>query len=134
MGLDNGIIVRIRRNEESLLPEGFGIDEWDRNSDNEFCEIEFCYWRKNYSFRVEVAEVTDFEDEGYTPLNIESLFVIRDILYKNIDKNYYDENYEGIWDYPAHVRQNTQNIYNISMLIEFLTKYPDHECYFYDSY
>lgn len=133
MGLDNGIVLRANKFTRNA------IDQIHEFSLQDFCsqdgEWDVCYWRKSYSLRDEIAQVIDFTNNGESPLTIDNLESICTILVRNLDKQYYDENYDGIWEYTNVVQSFTSALGRIKLLIHFLKTHPnEYECFFYDSY
>lgn len=125
MGLDNGIIIKCR---DIDLPH-YKDYAWLADQG----ESEVCYWRKFWGFRNEVADIFDCDAE-YIKLNPSSIDIIIEILEKYLERDYYDNYGDSIWEYDEYLLHNIQCLQNLKCVKQYLIYHPDVECYFYDSY
>ena len=127
MGLDNGVVLRTN------LEVDYPFKEWDWRTDKQ--EYDICYWRKFWGFRN--AVVTEFhqtEECADIPLNAEKVGKLRCILEEFLDREFYEDNADSIWDYEEHLIHNIECCENLAWLQNFLEEHPDEKCCFYDSY
>ena len=127
MGLDNGVILKTN------LEVGFPHKKWDWRTDHQ--EHDSCYWRKFWGFRN--AVVTEFHQKSECediPLDAEGVGKLRCILEEFLDREFYEQNGDSIWEYEEYLLHNIQCCENLTWLQNFLEEHPNEECYFYDSY
>ena len=127
MGLDNGVVLKT--NLEVDHPH----KSWDWRTDHQ--EHDLCYWRKFWGFRN--AVVTEFCQESECAdiqLDAEKVGKLRCILEEFLDREFYEDNGESIWDYEDYLLHNIHCCENLAWLQNFLEEHPNEECYFYDSY
>lgn len=127
MGLDNGVVLRTN------LEVNYPYKEWDWRTDKQ--EYDICYWRKFWGFRN--AVVTEFhqtEECADIPLNAEKVGKLRCILEEFLDREFYEDNADSIWDYEEYLIHNIECCENLAWLQNFLEEHPDEKCCFYDSY
>ena len=127
MGLDNGVVLRTN------LEVDYPFKEWDWRTDKQ--EYNICYWRKFWGFRN--AVVTEFhqtEECADIPLNAEKVGKLRCILEEFLDREFYEDNADSIWDYEEYLIHNIECCENLAWLQNFLEEHPDEKCCFYDSY
>lgn len=127
MGLDNGVVLRTN------LEVDYPFKEWDWRTDKQ--EYDICYWRKFWGFRN--AVVTEFhqtEECADIPLNAEKVGKLRCILEEFLDREFYEDNADSIWDYEEYLIHNIECCENLAWLQNFLEEHPDEKCCFYDSY
>lgn len=125
MGLDNGIMIKCR---DIDLPYS---KDYKWLADNG--ESEVCYWRKFWGFRNEVIDIFDCGAEDIK-LNPSSIDIIIEILEKYLERDYYNNYGDSIWEYDEYLLHNIQCLQNLKCAKQYLTHHPDVECYFYDSY
>ena len=53
---------------------------------------------------------------------------------KYLDREYYDENADSIWEYDEYKENIQHSIINLVWLRVYMETHPDVTCYFYDSY
>lgn len=68
------------------------------------------------------------------PLNSGGIEDIIDILEQFLNREYYEENGESIWEYEDYLIYMIRNLENLKVVKEYLIKYPETKCIFYDSY
>ena len=127
MGLDNGVVLKT--NLEIDHPH----KSWDWRMDHQ--EHDICYWRKFWGFRN--AVVTEFHQKSECAdiqLNAEKVGKLRCVLEEFLDREFYEQNGDSIWDYEDYLLHNIKCCENLTWLQNFLEEHPDEECYFYDSY
>lgn len=126
MGLDNGVVLKTKIKHD--IPPYF---DWRDNPD----ECDVCYWRKFWGFRDEVVlEFGQKEPCEDIPLDAERVGRLRCILEQYLDRSYYEDNGDSIWDYEEYLLHNISCLKNLEILQDFLEEHPNEECYFYDSY
>ena len=126
MGLDNGVVLKTKIKHD--IPSYF---DWRNNPD----ECDVCYWRKFWGFRDEVVlEFGQKEPCEDIPLDAERVGRLRCILEQYLDRSYYEDNGDSVWDYEEYLLHNISCLKNLEILQDFLEEHPDEECYFYDSY
>ena len=53
---------------------------------------------------------------------------------KYLDREYYDENADSIWEYDDYKENIQHSIINLMWMRVYMEAHPDVTCYFYDSY
>lgn len=104
-----------------------------RGEDN---TIELIYFRKCWGIRGEIlAKLHCVEDnDSETPVESEDILPIVKILMKYLDKEYYEDNADSIWEYPEYKDNIQQSIINLMWLKMYMESHPEVTAYFYDSY
>lgn len=129
MGLDNGFICKnIKRDE---IPSWVKLP-WDlRDKD-----IEIAYFRKCWGIRNEILAKLHCmeENDSYSTVDAEDILPIVKILMRYLDKEYYDENADSIWEYDDYKENIQHSIINLIWMKMYMETNPDVTCYFYDSY
>ena len=128
MGLDNGFICKnIKRDE---IPSYVRLP-WDCRDE----DIEIAYFRKWWGIRGEIIRLLHVKDDEYKiPVEKEDIIPIVKILMKYLDREYYDENADSIWEYDDYKENIQHSIINLMWLRVYMEAHPDVTCYFYDSY
>ena len=128
MGLDNGFICKnIKRDE---IPSYVRLP-WDCRDE----DIEIAYFRKCWGIRGEIIRLLHVKDDEYKiPVEKEDIIPIVKILMKYLDREYYDENADSIWEYDEYKENIQHSIINFMWLRVYMETHPDVTCYFYDSY
>ena len=128
MGLDNGFICKnIKRDE---IPSYVRLP-WDCRDE----DIEIAYFRKCWGIRGEIIRLLHVKDDAYKiPVEKEDIIPIVKILMKYLDRKYYDENADSIWEYDEYKENIQHSIINLMWLRVYMETHPDVTCYFYDSY
>lgn len=126
MGLDNGVIVKAKIE----IPHN---NAWWCISNEDKTEV--AYWRKFWGFRNEIVETFGQESEcADIPINDENIDKLITILEKYLDRDYFDDNANSIWEYHEYLIYNIRMLENLKVLSKYLKENPDTKCYFYDSY
>ena len=134
MGLDNGIVIKRKNNEELNIPSLVKVS--DRFTDG---DIELVYWRKCWGIRDCILDILNISREGEGNFIIEEAkeveLIIKE-LYKFLDSKYWIKNGDSIWDYDDEflVPKMVQDIINLKWLQELMENDKDIKVYFYDSY
>ena len=68
------------------------------------------------------------------PIEREDIPAIVRELYKFLDKSYYEENADSIWEFDEIIDNLFQQIINLKWLEGYMEDHPDVEVEFYDSY
>ena len=128
MGLDNGFICKnIKRDE---IPSYVRLP-WDCRDE----DIGIAYFRKCWGIRGEIIRLLHVKDDAYKiPVEKEDIIPIVKILMKYLDREYYDENADSIWEYDEYKENIQHSIINLMWLRVYMETHPDVTCYFYDSY
>lgn len=128
MGLDNGFICKnIKRDE---IPSYVRLP-WDCRDE----DVEIAYFRKCWGIRGEIIRLLHVKDDEYKiPVEKEDIIPIVKILMKYLDREYYDENADSIWEYDEYKENIQHSIINLMWLRVYMEAHPDVTCYFYDSY
>ena len=128
MGLDNGFICKnIKRDE---IPSYVRLP-WDCRDE----DIEIAYFRKCWGIRGGIIRLLHVKDDEYKiPVEKEDIIPIVKILMKYLDREYYDENADSIWEYDEYKENIQHSIINLMWLGVYMETHPDVTCYFYDSY
>ena len=128
MGLDNGFICKnIKRDE---IPSYVRLP-WDCRDE----DIEIAYFRKCWGIRGEIIRLLHVKDNEYKiSVEKEDIIPIVKILMKYLDREYYDENADSIWEYDEYKENIQHSIINLMWLRVYMETHPDVTCYFYDSY
>ena len=128
MGLDNGFICKnIKRDE---IPSYVKLP-WDCRDE----DVEIAYFRKCWGIRGEIIRLLHVKDDAYKiPVEKEDIIPIVKILMKYLDREYYDENADSIWEYDEYKENIQHSIINLMWLRVYMETHPDVTCYFYDSY
>lgn len=130
MGLDNGIIARKvnKKDIPTFVKDGYA----DYKDD----VMEVAYWRKCWGIREAMANVGHPEDLDIFDFKIEKEdipAIVRE-LYRFLDKSYYEENADSIWEFDEIIDNLFQQIINLKWLEGYMEDHPDVEVEFYDSY
>ena len=128
MGLDNGFICKnIKRDE---IPSYVRLP-WDCRDE----DVEIAYFRKCWGIRGEIIRLLHVKDNEYKiSVEKEDIIPIVKILMKYLDREYYDENADSIWEYDEYKENIQHSIINLMWLRVYMETHPDVTCYFYDSY
>ena len=129
MGLDNGFICKnIKRDE---IPSWVELP-WDLKDK----DIEIAYFRKCWGIRNEIlAKLHCIKDnDSRTPVESEDILPIVKILMQYLDKEYYDDNADSIWEYEEAYGNIQRSIINLIWLKTYMEEHKDVTAYFYDSY
>lgn len=127
MGLDNGVVLKTK------FPVNIPHPPFDWHKDPD--EHEVCYWRKFWGLRnTVVTEFHQIEECANIQLNAEGVGKLRCILEEFLDREFYEQNGDSIWDYEDYLLHNIECCKNLIWLQNFLEEHPNEECYFYDSY
>lgn len=131
MGLDNGLCVKhVKREDVPIwvkLPWG-----WEEDREGQH----LLYFRKHWGIRGEILAKLHCrkDNDSETPVDVEDIIPIVKILMKYLDKEYYDENADSIWEYTESYDHIQESIINLMWLKMYMESHPDVECYFYDSW
>lgn len=130
MGLDNSFnIVNIKCEE---IPFWVKLP-WGRDNKDEAQDI--VYFRKCWGIRNEILGLLHSSDQEYEiPVEKDDLLPIVKILMKYLNKAYYDENADSIWEFEEAYDNIRQSIINLIWLKTYMDKHSDVMCHFYDSY
>jgi hypothetical protein len=131
MGLDNGFVCKNIKRED--IPSYVHLPcDWDEGQ----IEQEICYFRKHWGIRGEIlAKIHCMEDnDSYTNVDSEDIIPIVKILMNYLDKEYYEDNDSGIWEYDEAKDNIERSIINLLWLKTYMDSHKDVSCYFYDSY
>lgn len=128
MGLDNGIIVRgVKRKD---LPRFIRYPfEQDYNE-----EVEVCYWRKHWGLRNWFLREAfpNSSEEPYYKLDVEKVTILwRIVVHYLRHPEDWDNNY---WEYNEVKHHLYNQRWNLCLLRVWMTRHPDAEVVFYDSY
>lgn len=131
MGLDNGFVCKnIQRKD---IPTWVKLPwNWDEERD----EQDVVYFRKYWGIRGDIlATLHCIEDNNsHIPVDAEDIIPIVKILMLYLDKEYYEDNANSIWEYEDARVHIQQSIINLMWLKTYMETHPDVECYFYDSW
>ena len=136
MGLDNGIILRLKENK---IPKDFPsqetLDSWDHERVQDKKELEVAYWRKCWGIRSAIMDVLHMKDDEYQhPVEAEDCPAIRRALVNFLKPDYWDENADSIWEYEEMYETMLDILLNLKWLEKRLNANPEESAYFYDSY
>jgi hypothetical protein len=131
MGLDNGIVLQGVKRENIKVPWfvsfPFATDFEHR--------LDVCYWRKCWGIRERIRNLLHMDNKVYeAPVEEDDIPALIRLLENFLDKDYWDNNAESIWEYDEYKSHLLQQIKNLLWLREFLKLNPCVKCYFYDSY
>ncbi len=128
MGLDNGF--RCKNINRDDIPSFVKLP-WDWRDD----DVELVYFRKCWGIRGDILRLLHAGDEDYeSPVEEDDIIPIVKTLMKYLDKKYYEENANSIWEYEDYNDNIQHSIINLIWLKMYMESHPDVECYFYDSY
>lgn len=136
MGLDNGIVLKTK-NSIIEKPDWVKFDGSPAEHDDGFLEYDICYWRKCWNIRGAIFDIFEKVDkrEWEFELSINQVVAIRDRIYRFLTEGEdWDESGESIWLFEEIIPVLTQDILNLSWLIEYMKKDVHAIVYFYDSY
>ena len=74
------------------------------------------------------------DNDSETPVESEDILPIVKILTKYLDKEYYENNADSIWEYLEYKDNIQQSIINLMWLKMYMESHPEVTAYFYDSY
>lgn len=138
MGLDNGLILKTKNKIENFpWYVNCKYESWlDKNKD--YHELEVLYYRKCWGIRGEINALLHLwnNEECIKNVDPEDIPAIIRILEKYLDKEYYENNADSIWEYDEMINHLIQDIKNLCWFKEWLENNQDDviECYWYDSY
>ena len=129
MGLDNGLVCRnIKRND---IPHWVNLPfDW---SDE---DVDLLYFRKCWGIRGEILAKLHCikNNDSRTSVESEDILPIVKILMQYLDKEYYDDNADSIWEYEEAYGNIQRSIINLIWLKTYMEEHKDVAAYFYDSY
>lgn len=131
MGLDNSFVAKNVHRENVpywvKLPFDFDIDDGG---------FEIAYFRKYWGLRGEILTKLHClsHNDVETPVESEDIIPLVKILMKYLDKEYYDDNADSIWEFSEAKDNIQKSIINLMWLKMYMDIHPEVECYFYDSY
>lgn len=136
MGLDNGIILKLKENK---VPEDFpsteSLDSFDLECVTDRKELEIAYWRKCWGIRSAIMGVLHMKNDDYEhPVEAEDCPAIRRALVSFLKPDYWDENADSIWEYEEMYETMLSILLNLKWLERRLKTNPEETAYFYDSY
>lgn len=142
MGLDNGFRIKNKRKADIKVP--WFVDkrlwyDYDPSEDEDGQpSVEIIYWRKCWGIRNAIMNKLHFEDNSTSndrfSIQFEDIPAICRILTRFMDKQYYEENADSIWDYEDFSERLSDSILTLLWLGQFMQENPGVEVYFYDSY
>jgi hypothetical protein len=125
MGLDNGIYIKEKENEErkKLQKKQF------------FWGDEVAYWRKCWGIRRVILDILNTKegDYGYA-ISRDKLKEIIIALKKFNKKEYWDAYADSIWTFEEFADSRKRILRNLRWLHRYMYFHPETEVYFYDSY
>lgn len=140
MGLDNGILLRVRGriNENSPWYEKLRLNSDSVEEKNGFSVYDICYWRKCWNIREilfeNCADTNGVDDCGSYTLTPEEIGAIRDALcdiLRDGDAAWDD----SIWTFEEAMNFLPWDIVVLGQLMDFLQENAGKcEVFFYDSY
>lgn len=131
MGLDNGFEVKnIKKND---VPDWVKLP-WNWG-DNRECQ-EIAYFRKYWGIRGEILTKLHCRENNnsVTQVDTEDIIPLIKILMRYLDKEYYEDNANSIWEYNEAKDNIQRSIINLIWLKSYMEIHPEVECYFYDSW
>jgi len=98
--------------------------------------IELAYWRKCWGIRDKILDALEYDNEGNGTYRItySELKTVIEVLKKFLDKEYWDENADSIWDYDEFYDNQKKNIKQLKWAYTYMRWHPEAELFFYDSY
>ena len=150
MGLDNGILLKVRKGKYKLPKFLLRTEENSYSSFGELTELktyEIAYWRKCYGLRNDILERTSCKDGKNSTLSINDI----DSIIKIIFERYYTISGIRSWNTPAmynweyfpyRFREGFEILRNLFYIKWFMKLHPrinkhnhiNYRVYFYDSY
>lgn len=132
MGLDNGIMLKIKNREAfGDIPTWLNHQPWDSKN-----EYEITYWRKCWNIRNTVLNLLCWVNQNGTyTLSLDNFkLVIREIKPLLTKKGWNDS--ESIWSYNEIKRHYRHQLKHAAKIAKWLEDKPEdsYEIYFYDSY
>lgn len=137
MGLDNGVLLRVKNSDLNYKLARFKMDSYEENVYDMF------YWRKWYGLRVNIIKVLEYCGANYDKdkclilfdlTGLELLFFLLKITYGS-RKAWEDS--DNIWDYEECRAEKRFELKKARKVAKVLKKYKCGEDYtleFYDSY
>jgi len=134
MGLDNGI--EAKNINPADIPGFVTIEEQPYTREKGLMEV--CYWRKCWGIRGMILGVLfaqNLPKEQYSyDLEWKEVENIARGLLPFLDKEYFNENAESIWDFEEMQEHLLQDIINLTWLAWYMKSHPEVKVSFYDSY
>jgi hypothetical protein len=131
MGLENGIYLHDVKRNQIKFPWYVDLP-FDDDYDN---KLDICYWRKCWGIRAMIKKTLHMNPDKYkNEVEEDDIPIIIRGLEGFIDKEYWDQFADSIWEYEEYKLHLLQQIKNLLWLREYLKEHPNVECYFYDSY
>lgn len=135
MGLDNGIVLKIKDREKfgNVVPF-IKRESWEAED-----EYEILYWRKCWNIRNEIFTILHTlkpQDNGRCVFPVELLEKIIYRLNEFYTPDWWEHHIDSIWDFTEVCGNYYYHLLNAIRLVDFLkTRDPEsYEIYFYDSY
>lgn len=134
MGLDNGLVLRTRKQIDSNLVPSYVQITAEPTNDTLTFEYEVCYWRKCWNIRDMIFNcLGDVDKDNYHyEVSVSTLESIRDGIYKFLCNG--DDWEDSIWTFDEMIDHLSLDIVNLSWVINYLKEDPHAYVYFYDSY
>lgn len=141
MGLDNGVTIKIKKNNKlkKEIINSFGSNAEHFYSNDTYETIEVCYWRKCWNIRAMFLFVladtkNDLYEYRIKPKHIDAL--IRNLHYMQDRRVWEKSNEFGscIWEYDEIINNLKQQERNLRQIKELFKKHPKLYVGFYDSY
>lgn len=136
MGLDNGIVLKTK-NTIIEKPDWVKFIGDPAEHDDGFLEYDICYWRKCWNIREAIFNILENDDrrEWEFELSLNQVVAIRDRLCRFLTEGEdWEELGDSIWSFEEMIPVLTEDILNLSWLIEYMKKDVHAIVYFYDSY
>jgi hypothetical protein len=135
MGLDNGIMFKIKNKEQfGEIPSWFRRESWE---DEHNFDYEILYWRKCWNVRGEILSyLPNTHDEGGSfDMTLDQLQDICKILKGLYTKANWDES-RSIWSWDEIKKNYPANLRYACRVLKWLHTKPEgsYQLYFYDSY
>lgn len=131
MGLDNGLLVKGIKKKD--VPSWVMLPlDWNNKRE----EQELLYFRKCWGIRSEILTKLHCTEPNDSKIKVdtEDILPLAKILMNYLDKEYYDDNADSIWEYDEYKNYIQQSIMNLVWLRVYMDAHPEVECYFYDSW
>ena len=135
MGLDNGIMFKIKNREQfGDIPKWFRREEWEEQHNFDY---EVLYWRKCWNVRAEILHYlpNTHGEGGEFDMTVDHLEDICKILKGLYTKANWDES-QSIWSWDEIKKNYPANLKYARKVLKWLRTKPEgsYQLYFYDSY
>ena len=121
MGLDNGIVMLIKKNKKL---DFLGTPSTYDKDNKHYSRYDVCYWRKCWGIRNAIISILDpkgFNSNlGKYNIDLEDIPAMIRALQKFLNSKYYERNANSIWEYDRYIDTLITNIFVLMKVEDYL--------------